>query len=508
MQNLTKFLEFHSKVRPNSAALVYENHAISYRELYKRALSMAGWLQEQSIDADTVVALLMKNSPAFLEIVFALSHIGAVVLPLNYRLAAAEIAYITDHAGAVMLMCDDEFIDKSSDLEAPVVCLDAAMQRDSMVLSAGTNDAPSMHGRAGSDLFRLMYTSGTTDRPKGVVHSYANLYWKNIDHVIALQLRAEDRIGVVGPLYHVGAFDLPGISTLWVGGTMVLLREFDAVEVMRMIAAQRVAGIWLPPAMSNAILSLEDPGQYDASSLKWCIGGGERTPESRIRSFVETFPNARYIDAYGMTETLSGDTMMQAGYELEKIGSTGRVLSFGELEIRDDTGVRVATGKEGEICMRGDKITSGYWRDPERTKQAFWPDGWLRSGDAGYLDEDGFLFLTDRRTDLIISGGENIASSEVERVLYEVPAVLEAAVVAKPDQRWGETPVAFVVTKPGQVLDLADLQAHCRDALAPFKIPKELVEIDALPRNPSGKVLKRLLRDQLAASIVEPSKNG
>lgn len=498
MQNLTRMLAFHGRTRPDATALVYGGRNISYGELHERTNMLAAWLSREGIGPGDIVAVLAKNSPAFIEFIHALSHIGAVSLPLNFRLSAEEIAYITGHAGSKMVICDEELLVLTSELKSRVVALSPAMQDDTRVLSATCGLARvAEHACTPDTLFRLMYTSGTTDRPKGVMHTYGNVYWKHADHIIALGLSAGDRLGIVGPLYHVGAFDLPGMAVLWAGGTIVLLRDFDAAETLRTIERERISGIWLAPVMTNAILALDDAADYDVSSLKWCIGGGERTPESRIREFVETFPNARYIDAYGMTETVSGDSFMEPGYEIEKIGSTGRATMHVDIEIRDDDGRSLPAGEEGEICMRGEKVTRGYWRDEERTAAAFWPGGWLRSGDVGYLDADGFLFLTDRKKDMIISGGENIASSEVERVLYEMPEILEAAVIGRPDERWGETPVAVVVVRPGHELDLARVQAHCRQTLAGFKVPKDLVLSDALPRNPSGKVLKRDLREML-----------
>jgi len=248
--------------------------------------------------------------------------------------------------------------------------------------------------------------------------------------------------------------------------------------------------------MTTAILTCPTRDRYDVSSLQWAIGGGEKTPEVRIRAFSDCFKSARYIDAYGLTETCGGDTFMEAGREIEKIGSTGRAIAHVEIEIRDDAGNRLPSGENGEICLRGPKITQGYWKDPGKSAAAFFGD-WFRTGDIGYLDEDGFLYLTDRKKDMIISGGENIASSEVERVIYELPQVREVAVIGVPDERWGEKPVAVVVLGDGAALELSDLADHCRTRLAGFKVPKQLIIRDSLPRNPSGKVLKRVLRAEL-----------
>jgi fatty-acyl-CoA synthase len=263
-----------------------------------------------------------------------------------------------------------------------------------------------------------------------------------------------------------------------------------------MIEVEKLNAAWLAPVMTTAILTCPNRHRYDVSSLKWAIGGGEKTPEVRIRAFSEFFENARYIDAYGLTETCGGDTFMEAGREIEKIGSTGRAIAHVDIEIRDEHGNRVPPGENGEICLRGPKVTKGYWKDPDKTASAFFGD-WFRSGDIGYLDQDGFLYLTDRKKDMIISGGENVASSEIERVIYELPQVREVAVIGMPDERWGEKPVAIVVVADGAALELSEVADHCRSRLAGFKVPKALIIRDSLPRNPSGKVLKRVLRAEL-----------
>jgi fatty-acyl-CoA synthase len=273
-------------------------------------------------------------------------------------------------------------------------------------------------------------------------------------------------------------------------------RDFDAAQCLAAIESDRLNAAWLAPVMTTSLLTYHNRERYDVSSLRWAVGGGEKTPEARIRAFSQYFTNARYIDAYGLTETVGGDTFMEPGLEIAKIGSTGRPVAHVEIEIRDDAGNRLGPGESGEICLRGPKVTPGYWRDPAKTAAAFFGD-WFRSGDVGYLDDDGFLYLTDRKKDMIISGGENIASSEVERVIYELPQVREVAVIGVPDERWGERPVAVVVLADGVALELPDLTDHCRKRLAAFKVPKQLIFRDSLPRNPSGKVLKRVLRAEL-----------
>ena len=501
MVNLSAFIRFHALRTPDRLALVYGDQRIGYADFLDRIERMAAFLHRRGVREGDVVAAVMKNSAAFLEIAFAASHIGAVFLPINYRLAAAEVAFITGNAGAVLVFADTELA-AAVDGDPRAVPVDAAAQADGRTLAGTDGPVPAMRVRGTQDLFRLMYTSGTTDHPKGVMHSYENFYWKCMDHVTALGLTAEDRLLAVGPLYHVGAFDLPGMAVLWLGGTICLLRDFDPDAVLAAIERERLTGAWFAPVMVGRLLSHPERGRYDVSSLKWAIGGGERTPEQRIRDFTGLFANARYVDGYGLTESCSGDTLMEAGREIEKIGSTGRALAHVEIDIRDESGTSLPAGAVGEICLRGPKITRGYWKDPEKTARSFHGD-WLRTGDVGYLDADGFLFLTDRKKDMIISGGENIASSEIERVVFLLPQVNEVAVIAVPDERWGEVPAAVVVLKEGESLDTETLESHCRRHLAGFKVPKRLLLREALPRNPSGKVLKRVLRDKLIPTSEE-----
>lgn len=502
MFNLTAHLTAHAATTPDAMALIADDLRLDWRSLHDRVLHLAAALRARGVGPDVIVALMMKNSPACIELFYALSHLGAVVLPLNFRLSGDEAAYIVTHAGAALVIADRQFEAQAGAAGLPLIVLDAPEQRDLgaalLDATAGRQRDPG-HPRGRDDIYRLMYTSGTTSRPKGVVHTYDNFLWKSFAHVLELGLGRQTRIAIVGPLYHVGGCDLPGLGVHLAGGCIVLMRDFDPRAVLETIARERVEGIWLAPVMASDILGLPAEGLPDVSCLRWCIAGGERTPESRIRAFIDRFPGARYIDAYGMTETVSGDTMMEPGREMDRIGSVGRPVRFVEIEIRDDEGRALPPGHEGEICIRGPKVMREYWRAPDKTAEAFHADGFLRSGDVGWRDEEGFVFITDRQKDMIISGGENIASSEVERVIYELPAVREAAVFARPDPRWGEVAVAALVLAPGAELSYAELASHCRANLAGFKCPRDMIMMDALPRNPSGKVLKRTLRELDAA---------
>jgi acyl-CoA synthetase (AMP-forming)/AMP-acid ligase II len=323
--------------------------------------------------------------------------------------------------------------------------------------------------------------------------THANLAWKNLAHLVEFGFTSADLGLACGPLYHVGALDLTTTSLIAAGATVIIHRAFDAAAVVDELERSRVTTVWLAPAMVNAIMALPGIEGRDLSSVRVVINGGEKMPIPLIERIQRTFPSAWFADAYGLTETVSGDTFLDRDSIVTKLGSVGRPCLYLELDIWDTDGRSVPSGQPGEIVMRGPKVFKGYWRDPDATAAAF-AGGWFHTGDVGVRDADGYVFIVDRLKDMIVSGGENIAGSEVERVLYEHDAVLEAAVVGRPDERWGEVPVAFVVLRAGTTATAEALVEHCRAQLAKFKVPKDVTFLDELPRNPSGKVLKRELR--------------
>jgi len=494
-------LAHHATRSPEKAITVFEGETTTYGEMARRAIALAGGLAEQGVHRGDVVALLSYNSPEFLETIFAANYLGAIAMPINWRLAAPEVRYILEHSGSRALVCDDRLTDLADEAiggmaASPVrVCAGPSNAEGWTALAdLRVPDSEVARLRAGADdIHRLMYTSGTTGRPKGVMITHANLAWKNLAHIVEFGFTSDDLGLACGPLYHVGALDLTTTSLLAAGATTIIHRVFDAAAVVDELERSRVTAVWLAPAMVNAIMALPDIEQRDLSSVRVVINGGEKMPIPLIERVQRTFPRAWFADAYGLTETVSGDTFLDRHSLISKLGSVGRPCLFLELDIWDPEGVSVPAGERGEIVMRGPKVFRGYWRDPEATAAAF-EGGWFHTGDVGVRDEDGYLFIVDRFKDMIVSGGENIASSEIERVLYEHDDVLEAAVVGRPDDRWGEVPVAFVVLRDGATANDEALLEHCRAQLARFKVPKAVVFLDALPRNPSGKVLKRELR--------------
>jgi acyl-CoA synthetase (AMP-forming)/AMP-acid ligase II len=444
--------------------------------------------------------LLAYNSTEFLATIFAANHLGAVAMPVNWRLAAPELRFILEHSQARAFVCDEELIDLGNDALDGLAGLVRVSISDASVagwerfadLGKGATPPPRAPV-AGDDLHRLMYTSGTTGRPKGVMITHANLAWKNYAHITEFGFTSDDVGLACGPLYHVGALDLVTTTMIAVGATTIVHRTFDAALVVDEIERSRVTLVWTAPAMVRAILDVPGVEQRDLSSVRVIIAGGEKMPIPFIERLRSTFPSAWFADAYGLTETVSGDTFLDRDNTVAKLGSVGRPCQYLELDIWDEHGASLPAGERGEVVLRGPKVFKGYWRDADATKTAF-AGGWFHTGDIGVVDDDGYLYIVDRLKDMIVSGGENIASSEIERVLYEHASVVEVAVVGRPDDRWGEVPVAFVVLQPDATATPDELIEHCRGQLAKFKVPKDVVFIDELPRNPSGKVLKRDLR--------------
>ncbi len=495
-------LAHHATRTPDKAITVFEGEVTTYGEMVTCAAALAAGLHERGVGAGDVVALLSYNCPEFLETVFAANYLGAIAMPINWRLAAPEVRYILEHSEARAIVCDDTLIDLADEatkgMEATLLraCVTAPAP-DTWTSLAELRIASNVPPRArvaGDDVHRLMYTSGTTGRPKGVMITHANLAWKNIAHIVEFGFTSADLGLACGPLYHVGALDLTTTSLIAAGATTIIHRVFDAAAVVDELERSHVSTVWLAPAMVNAIMALPDVEQRDLSSVRLIVNGGEKMPIPLIERIQRTFPSAWFADAYGLTETVSGDTFLDRDSIVTKLGSVGRPCLYLELDIWDDAGRPLPAGERGEIVMRGPKVFKGYWRDAGATATAF-AGGWFHTGDIGVRDDDGYLYIVDRLKDMIVSGGENIAGSEVERVLYEHPAVLEAAVIGRRDDRWGEVPVAFVALRPSVTANVDELIEHCRAQLARFKVPKDITFVDALPRNPSGKVLKRELRD-------------
>ena len=504
--NLSRMLEWASWRLPDKDALIFEEERWTYARLDADVNALAAGLLDLGIRRGEIVAILAMNCPEYILLCLAVSKIGAVFLPLNYRLHEEEVAYELEHSGAVYLASEAQYAPLCERLLGRLPALrgllalrppagsDWADAHRLMDLQRGVRVPDAALGD--DDLQRVLYTSGTTSHPKGALLTHGNVNANMDAQIVDLGLTASDRILNFGPLYHVGGLDIPGFTTFHVGATMVLMRAFDPPSILRLITSERITGMCMVQTMVHRLRDAAREGEYDTSSVRWMIFG--QVAHALFEDTRRLFPTTRLIEGYGLTETCNGVAYLDEAHMFSKPGSVGRPLTRVDIRIVDDGGTPLAAGELGEIAVRGPKVCAGYLHDAEATRAAF-REGWFHTGDIGHFDSDGYLYVVDRRKDMIRSGGENIASSEIEHVVYDHPAVGEAAVVALADVQWGEIPVLFVAAREGAHVDPEALLDHCRSRLGKFKVPKRVIVVDELPRNPSGKVLKRELRERLSA---------
>jgi acyl-CoA synthetase (AMP-forming)/AMP-acid ligase II len=336
--------------------------------------------------------------------------------------------------------------------------------------------------------------------------TYANLYWKNVAHVIEFGITGADKGLACGPLHHVGALDLTTTTALYAGGTVEIHRKFDAADVLDTIEQRGITNVWLAPSMVNSLLAHPTLFGRDLSGLRLVIDGGEKMPLPLIERLLRAFPGAWFADAFGMTETVSGDTFLDPEHTVSKLGSVGRPCQYLELEIWDEHGAPVSAGEKGEIVLRGPKVFAGYWRDPDATAAAFTADGFVRTGDLGWVDEDGYLRVTGRKKDLIIRGGHNIYPAKIENLAMQHQAVERAAVVPVPDERLGEKVCLAVMPRQGSSIRPDELLAHLdASGLSHYDMPEYFLELKEIPLTASGKILKRDLVTLIQEGSLKPA---
>lgn len=500
--NAAQPLHHHALRTPEREAMQFEQTRWTYADLDDAVTATASVLRRHGIEAGDRVALLGMNSDEYVVALLALSRITAVAVPLNYRLHPEEMAFLVDDAGAVAVLVDGEYGALVDDLVAamPECRLVAGMHGEvagatSLAeLRVGVDgDYASVAAPADADtLDRILYTSGTTSRPKGVMLTHGNAAWNTLVQVTEDCLRRDERTLAFAPLYHIGAQELPGLRTFAVGASMVVMRRFDPAAVLDAVDAYQITGMCMVASMVHIMRELPTIADFDTGSVRWLVFS--QVPIALFDDLREIFPNAALRNSYGLTETCSTVSALDPAHERIYPAAPGRASQHVEVRIVDDDDVALGPDELGEIVVRSPKVMAGYWQQPELTAEVM-RGGWLHTGDVGRLNADGYLTVVDRKKDMIRSGGENVASPEIERVIHELDEVAECAVVGVPDPKWLEVPKAFVVVRPDAELDTDRIIAHCRDRLASFKVPKQVEFRDELPRNPSGKVLKRELRD-------------
>ena len=487
---------------PDRQALTFEGVTRSYAQMQDAIDRLAAALKAAGLCCGDRVGFLGLNQPLYFDLLFAAARLGAIFVPLNFRLTGPELDYIINDAGIHTLVVDGPHRPIIDGIRERLCCqlylsADGAAP-DWQPVSKFVQPAAPLTGAeptADEDIAVIMYTSGTTGRPKGVMLTHGNLWWANINSMLATDFSETDIAIVMAPLFHIGGLNTGALATWQNGGHIILHRSFDPERFVADVAHYRVTATFAVPAMLLFISQLPGFESADLSSLRLIACGGAPAPEPLLRLY-----NARGIplnQGYGLTETAPSGTWMGNDFALAKLGSAGRAAFFVDLRIVGPDGrTPLGPGERGEIVMRGPQIMRGYWNKPEATAEAIDPEGWFHSGDIGYLDDDGFLFICDRLKDMIISGGENIYPAEVETVLYGHDAIGEVAVFGEPSEKWGESVTAVAVLKPGASLDLEELRSWATERLARYKLPTRLEIIDALPRNPAGKVLKFELRDR------------
>ncbi|NJP98221.1 long-chain fatty acid--CoA ligase [Nonomuraea sp. FMUSA5-5] len=471
-----------ARMTPDAVALSYKDHHYTYRDLRERVNRLASAL---GVRRGERVAFLGANQPAMVETLFAAGLLGAVFVPLNTRLAGPELRFILEDADPVLLVLGEE-----RDGEGlPGRHLRAA---DYEALIVSGSPEPIDEPVSQDDVCLIMYTSGTTGRPKGAMLTHANLTWNTVNLLVDVPL-AHDEVALIGaPLFHIAALGQALLPTVLKGGRAILEPSFDVERAFDLIETERVTLIAGVPTMFQFLATSPRWAGADLSSLRHLLCGGAPVPQPLIQAYLER--GLAFMQGYGMTETAPGALFLGADRSRDKAGSAGVPCFFSDVRLVAPDGSPAAPGEPGELYVQGPNVMPGYWRRPEESAEVLSDDGWFRSGDIGVADEDGYVRISDRVKDMIISGGENIYPAEVESALYEHAAVAECAVIGVPDEKWGEVGKALVVLRPGVTASPDDLLKHLDGRLARYKVPKYLEFVPELPKNAAGKLLKAPLR--------------
>ena len=504
---MTQCLQRTLQQNPHQLATVFGDRRRTYRQFGDRVARLAGALQNLGMAAGDRVGMLALNSDRYLEYIMGVWWGGGVLNPVNIRWSVPEIVYSLDDCSTGILIVDEHFAPLAEKIRG-------SARHAPRFIYAGEGEVPvgmlgfeqliaqatpvEDAGRGGEDLACIMYTGGTTGFPKGVMQSHLNLWSACMPRMVDMPPIRDGRLLHVAPLFHVAGMARALIQFM-AGESHVLLSSFDAAQVLQVIERERITETLLVPTMILALLAHPDFDRHDLSSLKRLTYGASPSAGEMVEQVLARLPDLELSHSYGLTEAcpvVSSNLPCNHTPQARKSGlsrSVGRGGLGVNVKIVDPRGQEVALGTVGEIIVRGPNIMQGYWNKPEETAKAL-RDGWLYTGDAAWMDEQGYLFIVDRLKDMIVSGGENVYSAEVENVLAQHPAVALCAVIGVPHEQWGEAVHAVVVRKPGAQVDAEQLRRYCREFIAPYKCPKTVEFRDELPLSAAGKVLKRELR--------------
>lgn len=503
---LADALRRQAAIRPDATALIFEDRVTSYAALDRRATRVANGLAALGVRRHDRVGYLGRNSDLYFELLFGAARLGAVLVPLNWRLAPPEIGAIVADAGITTLFVGPGFgsVPAALDLSRSLQCIAMDGASGAWPDFAAWRDAadPADHAFpvAAEDTALQLYTSGTTGLAKGVELGHAGVMnlFKAGENGGPIGYGAGDVVLVCMPVSHVAGTNI-GLAGLVGGAAVVVMAMFDPAALIDVIPRHGVTSLILVPAAILLLVQHPDCARADFRSVRQLLYGASPIAEALVEQARAVFPNAGLWHLYGLTEACGGGTFLPPALHdaaLGKLRSCGKPYPGFDLRIVDPDGEPVPAGTVGEIVIRAPTVMKGYWNNPEATRNAFLPGGWLRTGDAAYRDDDGYVYVHDRVKNMIVSGGENVYPAEVENALFGHPAIAEVAVIGVPDPRWGEAVKAIVVLRSGQSASEADLIAYARQRIAGFKLPKSVDFVDALPRNATGKVLHRTLRER------------
>ncbi|HEX4986123.1 MAG TPA: long-chain-fatty-acid--CoA ligase [Burkholderiales bacterium] len=503
---LTQGLHRAVQSHPERVATICGERRHSYRQYADRVARLAAALQQLGMNPGDRVGMLALNSDRYLEFFYGAWWGGGVVNPVNIRWSPAEIAYSLDDCDTRILLVDEQFRQVAGDLKARSRKLETLVYTGDAATPAGMLDYEELLARAapmpdaghcGDDLAAVMYTGGTTGFPKGVMLSHRNLASNALCYLAEGVTHADGRALLIAPMFHIAIGALMHAHAM-AGGTQVIVPAFAPLAALQAMQQYRPTHTLMVPTMIQLMTDHPDAPQYDLSSLEVMAYGGSVISEAVLKRAMARFPNAGFIQAYGMTEIAPCATYLKPAEHRDAgrpglLRSAGRASLINEVRIVDAQGAEVARGTVGEVTVRGPNVMLGYWNKPDQTAAAL-RDGWMHTGDGGYMDGEGYLYIVDRMKDMIVSGGENVYSAEVENALSRHPAVAASAVIGIPSEQWGEAVHAVVVLKPGAGTTAAELSAHCHRLIAGYKCPRSVEFRDALPMTGAGKIQKTELR--------------
>ncbi len=499
--NLGELVSRASQWYGEATAVVDGERTISFREVDERSNRLANALLEDGFTPGDRIAVLLGNRLEWFDVTFGLLKAGLVRTYVNPRSTPAEIAYQLQDSGATAMVVSDEFgpLVEQTDLGPVDRVISTGDEYEEMLVSASGSSPPV--ALEADTVAALQYSSGTTGKPKGVMQTHGNWLAMTTGALIDIGIGADDVLLHVGPMSHAsGGFAYP---FLYRGGKQVIFAGFDPIELLEAIPKHEVTTLLLVPTMIYGLLEILDQHPVEVSTLRTVLYGGSPMAPGKLERCLEVFGPV-FQQTYGLTEALGGDTFLHKSEHVPGsplLASAGRTSFVVELKIADDDGNEVPTGEVGEILQRGPHVMAGYWNRPEATAEAMTDDGWFRTADLGYQDEDGYLFIVDRKADMIVSGGFNVYPREVEDVLLAHPAVAEAVAISVPDDRWGEAVKAVMRLQEGAEASEDELDSWCRERLSGFKIPRSYDFVtEELPKNPNGKPLRRLVREPFWAA--------